>query len=553
MAADRLIQDRLGPPGNSSQQSQGETPRIFPPFGVWGIALFAIITIFIFRSTNLTADHAIDNILTLALGFFALMTVILWFTLYSGHSLFVRLIPLSVLFVSISVFVIFYRIDHVSGELVPVFARRFSANPDQLLPQLQRQLKKDETRRIDLATSSDHDFPQFLGPERQAVVPGPRLSPAWATTAPRQLWKKPIGAGWSAFSAVNGYAVTMEQRGPLELVVCYDLKTGVVQWSHATTARYQNKLGGIGPRSTPTIHQGKVYSLGVTGQLLCLDGADGKLLWKRDLRKEFGISPEEDEQAIYYGRSNSPLIVDNTVIIPAGGPPAGNQSSLVAYDKDTGEEIWRGGSSQISYSSPSLVTLCGVRQILIVNLDNIAGHDPTTGKELWQHEWVGDNFANASASQALAVDGDRVFVSKGYGVGAMLLQISNSPDSEWSAEKIWSKHNALRTKFTNIVIKDDCAYGLSDGILQCVDIDTGKIYWKRGRYGHGQILLVGDLILVLSEKGNLHLVEAVSEKHHELAKFPAIEGKTWNNICLYGPYLLVRNSEQAACYELPTE
>ena len=454
MVADRLIQDRLSSPDNSNQQSQGKTPHIFPPFEVWGIALFAVIAIFLIRGANLTADHANDNILTWALGFFALMTVVLWFTLYSGYSLFVRWIPLGVLSVSLAVFVISYRLDHVSGELVPVFARRFSANPDQLLPQLQRQLKNDETRRIDLATNSEHDFPQFLGPERRAVVPGPRLSPAWATTAPRQLWKKPIGAGWSAFSAVNGYAVTMEQRGPLELVVCYDLKTGVAQWSHATAARYQNRLGGIGPRSTPTIHQGKVYSLGVTGQLLCLDGADGKLLWKRDLRKEFGISPEEDKQAIYYGRSNSPLIVENTVIIPAGGPPAGNQSSLVAYDKDTGEEVWRGGSSQISYSSPSLVTLCGVRQILIVNQDNVAGHDPTTGKELWQYEWVGDNFANASASQAVAVDGDRVFVSKGYGVGAMLLQISNSPDSEWNAEKLWGKHNALRTKFANIVIKD---------------------------------------------------------------------------------------------------
>ncbi|HJN67706.1 MAG TPA: oxidoreductase, partial [Pirellulales bacterium] len=160
---------------------------------------------------------------------------------------------------------------------------------------------------------------------------------------------------------------------------------------------------------------------------------------------------------------------------------------------------------------------------------------------------------NANISQAVAVEGDRVLVSKGYGTGAMLLQILHSPDSGWTTKKVWSRHNALRTKFTNVVIKDGYVYGLSDGIMQCVDLNTGRPKWKKGRYGHGQILLVGDVILVLSESGNVHLLEATPKKHTELTKFSAIEGKTWNNICLYGPFLLVRNAEQAACYELPQE
>ena len=331
------------------------------------------------------------------------------------------------------------------------------------------------------------------------------------------------------------------------------MKTGKIQWSHATKARYQHKLGGIGPRSTPTIHQGKVYSLGVTGQLHCFDGANGNVLWKHNLQKEFGLSTEEDAKMLYYGRSSSPLIVNDTVVVPAGGPQEERHYSLVAYDKDTGELVWKNGTSQISYSSPSLVTLCGTKQILNANENNVAGYDPNSGEELWKHDWEGDNLVNPNISQAVAIDGDRVLVSKGYGTGAMLLQILHSPDSGWTTKTIWSRHNALRTKFTNVVIKDGYIYGLSDGIMQCVDLNTGRPKWKKGRYGHGQILLVGDVILVLSESGNVHLVEATPKKHTELTKFSAIEGKTWNNICLYGPFLLVRNAEQAACYELPRE
>ena len=557
MAADRSRQDKPVSRGGTSDgrcsAAPRQSPRLLPPFKIWAIVAIAVGSIFLVRTTDLTADHAINNLLTLGLGFLAVMAWILWFSFCSGYSSRLRWLPMGVIVSCITFFFIFYRIDHFNGELIPQFAPRFSVPADQLLPQLLNQTPQNDLPTIDLSKSTAYDFPQFLGPQRRATVPAAGLSRDWTETAPRQLWKQPIGAGWSAFSAVNGYAVTMEQRGPLELVVCYDLKTGKVQWSHATKARYQHKLGGIGPRSTPTIHQGKVYALGITGQLHCFDGTDGKVLWKRDLQKEFGLSAKEDTKILYFGRSSSPLIVNDTVVVPAGGPQAGRHYSLAAYDKDTGELVWKNGTSQISYSSPSLVTLCGQKQILTVNENDVAGYDPNSGEEFWKHDWEGDNLANANISQAVAVEGDRVLVSKGYGTGAMLLQILHSPDSGWTTKKVWSRHNALRTKFTNVVIKDGYVYGLSDGIMQCVDLNTGRPKWKKGRYGHGQILLVGDVILVLSESGNVHLLEATPKKHTELTKFSAIEGKTWNNICLYGPFLLVRNAEQAACYELPQE
>lgn len=558
MAADRpekhISATSPVPMNNSRDFSHTVTePRWVPPFKVWGLLILAAAVVVCVRATDITADHTIDNVVTWTVGFAALMTLIIWFGLYSGHSLFVRLIPLVGLLGSITVFFIVYRIDHVSGELVPVFSRRFSAHPDQLLPQLPNATGHKNAAGVNLRDETKYDFPQFLGPHRSAALPNLKLAHKWSATKPRLIWKQLIGAGWSGFSAVNGYAITMEQRGPLELTTCYDLKTGENQWSHATEARYQHKFGGIGPRSTPTIYQGKVYSLGVTGQLHCLDGASGELLWKRDLCQEFGILPEEDAAAVYYGRSNSPLIMDDMVVVPAGGATAENCHSLVAYDKDTGEEIWRGGNRQISYSSPTAANICGVRQILTINEKSVAGHDPTNGHVLWEHEWSGDNLSHANISQAVAVNGNKIFLSKAYGTGAMLLQISHSENSGWSAEKIWSKHNILRTKFANVAVKDKNVYGLSDGILQCAEINTGRSRWKRGRYGHGQILLVGDLILVLSESGKVHLVEANPQKYQELADFQAIEGTTWNNICLYGPYLLVRNAQEAACYELPLQ
>ena len=533
--------------------SGSDPPRWNPPWKVWAFIAFAILVIVIVRVTNVTADHAVDNIVTAASAFIAMLVWMGWFGFYSRHTLWVRMLPIALFIVSISTFFIFYRIDHVSGELMPVFARRFSFHPDQLLP-IPTQASVLQGKDVpELTHETPDDFPQFLGPDRTASVDGIELAEDWQQSIPEQMWKQSIGAGWSAFSAVNGYAITMEQRGPSELTTCYDLMTGKIVWSHATPTRYQNKLGGIGPRSTPTVHQGKVYSIGVTGRLNCLDGRDGSVIWEKNIPVEVGSTAAEDAEAVYYGRSNSPLIVDDLLVVPGGGTPNNGFHSLLAYNKDTGEEIWRGGTDQISYASPSLVEICGVRQILSVNEQTVSGHDPLTGETLWSHAWPGNNLSNSSSSQAVVIAGDKILLSKGYGNGAMLLQISRSDDGKWSAEKVWKKHNVLRTKFANVVVKDAHAFGLSDGILQCVETATGRTRWKKGRYGHGQILLVGEKIVVLAEDGTVHLVAANPQRFEELSQFKAIEGISWNNLCLYGPYLLVRNSKQAACFKLPTK
>jgi outer membrane protein assembly factor BamB len=349
---------------------------------------------------------------------------------------------------------------------------------------------------------------------------------------------------------VNGFAVTMEQRGDDELVTCYAIETGQLQWFHTVATRHQTVMGGVGPRSTPTIHEGKVYTLGATGLLHCLDGATGQVVWQDDILKRLGLTPQQDLQGIAWGRSASPLIVDNLVIVPWGGPAIGEKVSLAAYDKDTGAVVWTGGEDQAAYASPTLATLGGVRQILSVNQDRVTSHDPATGSVLWQAAWPGSSSSNASVSQPVALPGDRVLLTKGYGTNAKLLRIRRSKDAGWSVDEIWNAPRVLQTKFSNVVVLDEYAYALSDGILQCVSLSDGRRQWRGGRYGQGQVLGVGSTLLIQAETGEIVLVAARPDQHEELAVFPALQGMTWNNPCLYGRFLLVRNAQQAACYEL---
>ena len=397
------------------------------------------------------------------------------------------------------------------------------------------------------------DYPRFLGNLYWAEAKGLDINPDWNAQPPKLLWKQPIGAGWSAFAIVGDYAVTQEQRGDQEMVVCYELKTGKVAWSHADNARWDpsgpGALGGVGPRATPTIHDGRVFTHGATGIFNCIEARTGELVWSHDTLKEFGA------ENISWGKADSPLIVDDNVVISVGG---GNDSSLIAFNQETGDLAWSVGSRRSSYASPVLTELAGVRQIVVVNENFLTAHDAATGEVLWEHPWDGDSNGNASASQPVPVGGDRIFLSKGYGIQSQLLQVTHvqaadEDEEKWSADIVWSKP-VLRTKLGNIVVRDGIIYGIDDIDMDAAELETGKRRWKKRRrpeLGHGQIMLVGDKILIISESGELVLLAADPKKYRELAKLQAIEGITWNNLALSGPYLLVRNAEEAACFELP--
>jgi outer membrane protein assembly factor BamB len=353
--------------------------RRFP--GPWcrAIMALALIALLLFHNRVLGAgmDQANLNVTMFVLGLVAVITPVVWFLGFSAYARELRAGVAGALILVGAATIASVRIEQVSGDLVPRLAFRWQPHADQRLAK-----PLAGAAAVDLQTTTPDDFPQFLGPRRDARLTGLRLSRDWQANPPRLVWRREIGAGWSTLAAVNGFAVTLEQRGGDELVTCYEVATGQPCWFHAVPARHQSVLGGIGPRSTPTIDQGRVYALGATGILRCLDGATGQLIWTEDLLARIGVTAKEDLNAIAWGRAGSPLIVDHLVVVPLGGRAKPPWISLAAFDKATGRLAWTGGDCQASYSSPVLTTLAGRRQILIVNQDYVSGHDPATGSRV---------------------------------------------------------------------------------------------------------------------------------------------------------------------------
>ncbi len=524
--------------------------RYFPGLVTLGFSAAALLGLLAVHWGMGDGDGAIINILTLVLGFFAILPLVIWFVFFSAYLLPIRLAG-AVAFIALNLLpVTLLKVSSVDARLVPTFEWRWTAPADTKLAS--GNVAPAEAT-YDLKTTTPADFPQFLGPDRNSKVTGVELAKDWSKNPPQEIWRKDIGAGWSGFVVVNGFAVTMEQRGKREMVTCYRAKDGELLWSTGTETRHETLMGGIGPRSTPTIHDGKVYALGATGVLRCLDGATGKEVWKQDLLKIAGVTPAEDMGNVAWGRSTSPLIAGDLVIAPVGGPADGDKTSLMAFDTATGETVWKGGEQQVSYSSPALGTIAGVEQVVVVNEDTVAGHDLKTGEELWRESWPGHTNGDANTSQPHILSGDRVLVSKGYGAGARMMKIKTGEDNaKYTVEEVWRSTRNLRTKLSNLVTHEGYAYGLSDGILQCVNLETGKQQWKKGRYAHGQLLIAGDVLLVIGERdGVVRMIELNPQKMNVLGEFKALDGQNWNTLCLTGDKLLVRNNTQAACFRLP--
>jgi outer membrane protein assembly factor BamB len=263
-------------------------PALHPPLRVRILAVSSAVIAWLVLRFDLTGDHSVSNILALIGLATAVATILVWFLRNAAFPWAWRRATIALLIVLLLSAWAVVRIDQVSGDLMPRFRFVWTLPPDARLELTSPTLPSDG---ISLATTTPDDFPQFLGPDRSGVLASVQLNPDWNAHPPQLVWKQPIGAGWSGFAAVNGFAVTLEQRGEQELVTCYRAETGELLWYHGIPARHESVLGGVGPRSTPTIHEGRVYALGATGVLRCLDGADGTLIWSRDLLAEFGVLP----------------------------------------------------------------------------------------------------------------------------------------------------------------------------------------------------------------------------------------------------------------------
>jgi outer membrane protein assembly factor BamB len=434
------------------------------------------------------------------------------------------------------------RSEGVRGDLGVDLAFRWSASAESRLlaaePGFGERLSATGAGGED-PVRAEAEWPGFRGAGRDGVVSGVRIPTDWNASPPNEIWRRPVGPGWSSFAVAGNRLYTQEQRGEDEIVACYDAATGEPVWAHRETIRFWEPMAGTGPRATPTVHAGRVYALGATGILNALDAADGSPVWRRDAADDTGADIPE------WGFASSPLIVDDLVIVHTGG---GDGKAVVAYELETGEPRWFAPAGKLSYSSAHLTTIGGVRQVLVLTGDGITSLAPEDHTVLWEHAWPMEGGARI-VQPAITDEGD-VLIGTGFGMGLRRIGVTGGPDG-WTTEERWTS-KGLKPYFNDLVVHRGHAYGFDGRILSCVELASGERKWKGGRYGHGQLMLLADqdLLIVLSERGALALVSADPGGFSEIARMPAIEGKTWNHPVLVNGVLYVRNGKEMAAFRL---
>lgn len=432
------------------------------------------------------------------------------------------------------------RVDDVRGNLSPVLSWRWNPSPEELFLALTKEPARPVEPAILPPKAGLQDWPGFRGAARDSRLAGTTFSTNWTETPPRELWRRRVGLGWSSFAAIGEYVFTQEQRGGDEVVVCYRAGTGDEVWVNRVAARFEEATG-TGPRATPTFRQGKLYTLGAMGILQCLDAATGGTVWKRDL------ITDTDAEVPTWGFASSPLVTGELVIVFSGGRQG---KSVAAYHCESGDLVWTAGDGTHGYASGHLARIAGVPQVLMCSDIGIQSFTPETGGLLWEHRWQA--MTNPRCVQPLVAGAGSVMIGTAGGQGTRLLHVDKK-ESAWNVVEKWTTRR-FRPYFNDFVYYEGYCYGFDGSRLSCIDAKTGERQWKGGRYG-GQLLFIADMgtLLVLSENGDVILVQATPEGYHELARFKALDGKTWNHPVVAHGKLFVRNAQEAACFELPME
>jgi outer membrane protein assembly factor BamB len=560
----------------SKPQSEAQPPRARSRVGTWGnvavglwLAFVAIGQIFLWFIMDMKFGRSIPVMVTYSMGIVTVFVLLAWVAFFSPIRRTTALVLAGLLLIPIVGFAASIRNVHFTGDIEPVLTFRWEPTQEERLRAFREQSAPEQpVTAVEVPEATPEDMPEFRGVNRDGVVIGPPLSEDWSARPPRELWRHPCGGGYASFAILGDFLVTIEQRGPNEAVVCYDANTGLERWTHEYPASFFEGMGGPGPRATPTIDGTDVFSLGAIGDLYCLDLATGEPRWNVNILTGNGLTTlnEQGETIPFnaiWAMASSPLLLDGKVIVNAGGP-VGN--GLVAYDRTSGETVWRAAGleapaitptslNRAGYSSPQLVTLAGVPQILIFDGVGLRGCSPETGEQLWFHQYdEGEGPGTINVAQPLMLPDDRVFISASYGRGSAVLRIMQT-DGAWQVEPEGDfEKMTMRCKFSSPVLHEGAIYGLDEGLLMCIDAQSGKRLWKKDRgaqYGHGQILLTNDRLFLLSEAGELVLVDAAPDAWDEIGKFPALEGeKTWNPPVLSRGRAYVRNHLEMAAFDL---
>lgn len=431
--------------------------------------------------------------------------------------------------------------EGVSGKFESDFAWRWESTAEEkYLKSLSGKMSANSVGSNDTpVTLAASVWPSFRGASRDGKLIGVSLDEDWKSSPPKLIWKSQIGPGWSSFSVAGERLFTQEQRGEKEAIVCLDSKTGATLWEHEYASRFWESVAGAGPRATPTIADEGLFSLGANGILTCLKADSGEKIWERDIQVDSKRKPP------MWGFASSPLVTEGVVIVHAGGS---DDKGLLAYDSKTGELRWSTASGDHSYSSAQSASFDSVSGVLMETNAGLQFVSAKDGSKFWQFDSPSQNYRTL---QPLVL-GNSVLLANSLGEGTKRLKVTREAD-QWSIKEEWSSRD-MKPDFNDFVEHQGMLYGFDGNIFACIDLATGKRQWKKGRYGNGQVLLLCDAgqMLVTSELGELVLLRTDPKSMVELAKFQAIEGKTWNHSVVVGNRIYMRNAEQVACYELPS-
>ena len=432
------------------------------------------------------------------------------------------------------------RNEGFDGEYYPEFVWRWSAKHEDTLADLSAtKVDNAEAPAETRDTVVSADWPQFRGLAGDGSAAGEFHIADWKTTPPKERWRIPVGPGWSSFAYHQGRLFTQEQRNAKEFLTCYSAMDGSMIWSHADKNRFDEVVSGAGPRSTPSVADGRVFAMGANGLLTCVQESDGAVVWQRNVVKEFAAPVP------MWGFSGSPLIVDGLVVIFVGGS---NDNGWMAFSAQTGEKVWGFASQQMNYTTARLMTLNDQRCVVFCDRQGVHGVDVASGRPLWTHkptDWEGTPMVDVQQ-----LGPSSLLVALGDGVGASRVDLKREEDT-WSFQDAWTSRQ-LRPAFNDSLIVGDVIYGFNQAVFSCIDAKTGKRLWQGGRYGFGQAILLKDAgcIVVAAENGDAVLLNANAQRLEELGRIPVLDDKTWNHPIAVGNSVFLRNGKVAVCLEL---
>jgi outer membrane protein assembly factor BamB len=389
------------------------------------------------------------------------------------------------------------------------------------------------------------DWPQFLGPTHNGVYSGTDLAESWPKDGPPVLWQKAIGQGFSAPVVADHKLILFHRLGDKETIEALDANTGKQLWSFDYPSHYQDDFGfDEGPRATPCIADGRVYTFGAEGMLTCLDFANGKKLWNVDTKKEFGARKG------FFGIACSPLVEGNAVLLNVGGS---DNSSIIAFDKSSGKTRWKSYDDEASYSAPTIATINGFRYALFLTRSALVALNPVDGKLAFTYPFRPPLGASVTAATPLAID-DLIFISGSYGNGAAVLRIKNG-----KPEKVWAAQDVLSNHYATSIHHDGFLYGI-DGrtdpgfepgpSLRCVDLKTGKVRWQKDDFGAATLTLAGDQLLILTERGELIRTKASPEGFQPIARAEVLPNHIRSYPALASGLLYARSKDKLFCLDL---